>query len=183
MDFRDARRGVLIAGKQLQPDLRLVGRYQRLSDPSDSDGGLNLNEQTWFLGLAADTDFNRVRERTALRQSQLGATSSDQFLRVLELRIARELQQRILAYRRAFAELKILQRNLRHAEARLDLARRLFEIGRGDNFSVTDAEEAFLLAEGNLLSGRANASISAYELLRTVGTLTEPPPGLKPESL
>ncbi len=182
-DSLDAERDVRIANKQLQPDVRLVARYQRSSDSTRLGSGFDLSEESWFVGFTGDTDINRVRERNLVKQSQVGLASADQVVRVLELRIARELQQQVLAYRRAHAELKILERNRKHAAARLQLARRLFEIGRSDNFSVTDAEDSFLQAEGDLLFGRAQASISGYELLRSMGTLTETPADLRPETL
>jgi len=56
----------------------------------------------------------------------------------------------------------------------------MFEIGRGDNFSVTDAEDAFVLAERQFLLARANASIVAYAFLDTLGTLIAASPELKP---
>ncbi len=180
-DSEDAKRGWLIAKKRLMPDIRLVARYNRSNSNDSLELGADQNK--WFVGLSADTDFNLAVERASLGQAKVGEDSSDQLVRVQKLSIARELQQSILLYRRAHAELKILIRNLEHAAARLQLAQRLFDIGRGDNFSVTDAEEAFLLAESQLLFSQSTASISGYELLRAMGILTEVPGKLKPAIL
>ena len=180
-DSQDAERGLLIAQKRLWPDIRLVARYNRTNTNDSLELGPDQNE--WFVGLSADTDFNLAVERAALGQAKVGEESSNQLIRVQKLSIARELQQSILLYRRAHAELKILIRNLQHAAARLQLAQRLFDIGRGDNFSVTDAEEAFLQAESQLLFSQSTASISGYELLRAMGILTEVPDKLKPALL
>jgi len=174
----DASRAARIARRQLLPDVSVVARYEYRNETLV--GGADQDDNVWFLGIRSDTDFNMAAERAAVQQARIGRESADQLISILELRIARELQQRVLAYRRAHAEVKILERNLKHARSRLLLAQRLFEIGRGDNFSVTDAEEAFLRAESDYLTGRANASISGYELLRTMGTLTEVPEDLKP---
>ena len=179
-DMTDARRGVRIARRGLWPDLSLVARYEHITDPPTT--GL-IDDERWFLGLRADTDLNRTPERNNLRQAGIEARSSEQFIDLLELSITRELQQRILAYRRAAADLKIRERNLRHARARLDLAQRLFEIGRGDNFTVTDAEDAFVQAQSQRLAGKSDASLTAYELLRSMGTLTDTPDELKPGRL
>lgn len=179
-DHRDARRGVRVAQKGLWPDLRLVARYEHINDPFA--GGF-VDDDRVFVGLTAGTELNRVRQRNALSQARIEARSATRFIRLIELSIARELQQRLLAYRRASADLKIRERNLEHARARLELARRLYEIGRGDNFTVTDAEEAFVQAESQRLAGKSDASITAYELLRTMGTLTDVPDNLKPRRL
>lgn len=175
-DHRDARRGVRIARRSLGPDLRLVARYERFNDAA---GGVQ-EDDGWFLGLTAGTDLNRIRERNRLGQARIEARSSDQFIQLVELSIARQLQQRLLAYRRATAEQAIQRRNLKHAEARLTLARRLYEIGRSDNFTVTDAEDAFIQAESRRLAGESDVSITAYELLRSMGTLSDVPEDLKP---
>jgi len=180
-DHADSRRGVRIARKGLFPDLRVVGRYQRNSDDLTLNDGTQTDRDTWFLGLTADTDFNRVLERNAVRRASLGESAALQRVSTIQLAIEREVQQAILAYNRTHAELKILERNLEYAGARLQLARRLFELGRGDNFSVTDAEDAFLQAESNLLIGRSRASVTGYELLRTLGTLLDVPVELKPQ--
>ncbi|MFZ0486066.1 MAG: TolC family protein [Arenicellales bacterium] len=179
-DRVDSQRGVRIARKGLWPDVRVVARYEHTYDAAL--GGL-IDDNRWFLGLSADTDFNHTRERNALKQAGIDAESARQFVEMVQLSIARELQQRMLAYHRAAADLKIRERNLRYAKARLDLARRLFDIGRGDNFTVTDAEQAFVQAQSDHLAGKSDASITAYELLRTMGTLTEVPDTLKPRRL
>jgi len=176
-DRRDARRGVRIARKGLWPDLRLVARYEHINDLS---GGVLSDDDRVLFGLSAGTDFNRVRERNAIRQSRIEERSATQLVQLFELSIARELQQRILAYRRASADIEIRKRNLEHARARLALARRLYEFGRSDNFTVTDAEQALVQAESQWLAGKSEASITAYELLRAMGTLTDVPEALRP---
>jgi outer membrane protein TolC len=180
-DAEDSERGLKIAEKRLWPDIRLVARYDQTNTDDSLD--LELDQNQWFVGLSADTDFNLAVERASLGQARVGDASSNQLIQVQKLSIARELQQSILLYRRSHAELKILVRNLEHAAARLTLAQRLFDIGRGDNFSVTDAEEAFIQAESQLLFSQSNASISGYELLRAMGILTEVPNRLKPALL
>ena len=51
---------------------------------------------------------------------------------------------------------------------------------RGDNFTVSDAEDQLQLAEATVLAARADASIAAYRVLRALGTLLEAPSDLKP---
>ena len=177
-DLEDAKRGALIAEKQLQPDLQLIARYTYLDNQSSSVTTIDEPNQ-WFIGLSAGTVFNRTREKIRVEQADIEKNSSEQLINILQQSISRQIQQAILTYRRTNADLKILERNLEHALARLELAQRLFEIGRGDNFSVTDAEEAFVEAESRLYQGRADTLVSSYSLLRTIGTLTETPNELK----
>jgi outer membrane protein TolC len=57
----------------------------------------------------------------------------------------------------------------------------MFLIGRADNFTVADAENALIEAENDILAARAGLSISTYRLLRALGTLLEAPDDLKPK--
>ena len=81
---------------------------------------------------------------------------------------------------RSRREVKIAERNMNLAASRLKLAHRLFEMGRGDNFSVTDAEQSMLHAENKVFSARAEARVSSYGLPHVLGTLIEVDVGLKP---
>lgn len=176
--YDDAVRGVKIAEKALLPALSLITRYERL-DGNDTSGG--LDEDQWSVGLAGDTELTRSAERARLGQASLSREAALESIRIRELAITREVQQLLSAYHRARSELGIAERNYKLAEDRARLARRLFERGRGDNFSVTDAEDALSDADNRRLNARAVASISGYELLRGMGMLVEVPADLKPD--
>ena len=177
-DYEDAVRGVRLAEKNLQPALRLITRYERIED---DNAGAGFDEDQWSVGLAGDTELTRTAERARLGQASLSREAAAESVRIRELAIAREVQQLLSAYQRARSELGIADRNYKLAEDRARLARRLFERGRGDNFSVTDAEDALQDADNRRLNARAEASISGYQLLRGMGMLVEAPADLKPD--
>ncbi len=179
-DYRDAARGVRIARRRLLPAMQLVARYSRnvenALDTSVIDG---TSDGIWFFGLSATTDFNRARARTALRNAEIDKTITLQDIKALELSIELQVRQHIRAYELARTEIKIAEINLTNAAARVKFARRLFDLGRGDNFSVTDAEDALFQAKTRLFSTRAQASIQSYRLSRALGTLIAAPSDLK----
>lgn len=181
-DYVDAKRNVKIARRGLFPDVRLIARYTKVSNGLIAFGDAGEKDR-WFLGITGDTDFNQVRERNILDQARIDSDSERQTVTLTELLIARQIQQVLSAYRRAQGEYKIAQRNFDHALSRQTLARRLFELGRGSNFSVTDAEDAFLQSETQLLGARSAALVSSYELLRSMNTLTEFNDDLKPTAI
>ena len=182
-DHEDAVRNVDIARRSLWPDLKLFARYEWFGEGQDTANATQLDENIWVIGIAADTDFNLTKERTTLGQARINQTSALETIKIIELSIARQVVQSLLAYRRTLAEVKIAEKNFELAVARAKLARRLFELGRGDNFSVTDAEEAFLQAENRLFTTRPEALVSGYRLSRSLGTLIESPRGLRPKPL
>ena len=177
-DYQDAVRGVKLAEKALQPALSVVTRYERIND---DNAGPGFDEDQWSVGLAGDTELTRSAERARFAQSALSREAAAETIRIRELAIAREVQQRLSALQLARSERIIAERNFKLASDRARLARRLFERGRGDNFSVTDAEEALQDAENKRLGARAEASISGYELLHGLGMLVEVPSDLKPD--
>ena len=99
---------------------------------------------------------------------------------MLKSGIQRQVMQATLAYERARSDVQSAERNFRVAERRATLARRLYEIGRGDNFGVSDAEDALLQARNQMLGTQSQVSVAAYRLLRALGTLLEYPEELKP---
>lgn len=173
-DYHDTVRGEKIARRGLWPDLSLQARYETY-ETSGADG-----DTLWSVGLAGDTDLNPTRERARLGQALLSRESAREAIRIRELAITREVQQQTSAYRRALEELALAKRNHQLADQRTKLARRLFELGRGDNFSVTDAEDALSDAIRQELTARAEASIAGYRFLNTVGLLIEAPADLRP---
>lgn len=178
-DYTDTVRGEKIARRGLLPDLSLVAHYESFDNSSDTFGDKQKGD-LWSLGISGDTDLNQSRERARLGQAVLTRESAIESIRIRELAITREVQQQITAYRRAIDEMHIAERNQQLAMQRAKLARRLFEIGRGDNFSVTDAEDALSDAENRRLTSRADASIAGYAYLNTLGTLLEAPAALRP---
>ncbi|MCX6565107.1 MAG: TolC family protein [Candidatus Aminicenantes bacterium] len=179
-DGADAARGIRIAGRKLLPGLNLVARKSWTE--GDALVSVATSNDHWAVGLSLDMNVNLKEERAALEQARLYGSSADLATGIVELSIAREVNQQRAAYRRARAALGISERNKDLAASRQKLAQRLFELGRGDQFSVTDAEETFLEAENQWLSARAEASLAGFRLLYVLGTLVETPDDLKPRS-
>lgn len=173
-DLSASRRQTRLARRGLWPDLSLVTRVERYEADYDDE------EPRWFAGVSTDSDLFRKRERIALQQAEIGERSAAETIALRERTIVREVQQALARCRRARTELELAERNGNLARTRVELASRLFDAGRGDHFSVTDAEAAYATAETARLAARAESTVSAYHLRRTLGTLVEHPDDLKP---
>lgn len=178
-ELADARRTARLAGRRTLPDLRLTVSYDDFPTTLTSFGSVPFGQPLWFVGLSVPTEFNLAREQIAISQARVTQASAEQSLEILRLSIARQVHQQIDVHRRALAEMAIAQKNLDLAERRSRLSKTLFDLGRTDNFAVTDAEVAFLQAESATFSARSDVSISAYQLARVLGTITEVPENLK----
>ena len=177
-DKEDAGRGVRIANRNLWPDLSIVVGKNWATGASVVTASKPLNR--WSAGLALDMNLNLEAERAALEQARLYGASADLEVGILELAITREVGQQRAICRRAQAELKIAERNKDMAFSRRKLAQQMFDLGRSDQFSVTDAEETYLQAENQWLASRSSASLAGYQFLYISGTLMEAPQALKP---
>ncbi len=179
-DEKDAERGIKIARNNLLPDLELIARYDRYSDGPGAGDALRFDEGAWFVGLNAQSDVLRRREHIALQQSVIDSERARKNAEIVASGIQRQVQQALTAYERARTDVALADRNHRLAQNRVLLARRMFETGRGDNFAVTDAENAYQQAQNQMLNAQADVAIAAYRLLRTLGILLEAPEELKP---
>lgn len=170
-DLADSSRGVRIARREILPDLSAFASYEE----QDTSVGFASNNGAVLFGLRVSSDVFRRDGRIDVSRASVDEQANRQRVKITEQFITRDVQKAWLAYRRSKSQLTVLGSNLEHAEARLELAGRLFRMGRGDNFSVVDAEEAFLRAESDLLDGQSAVTVNGYGLLRSLGTLVEVP--------
>lgn len=182
-DYLATRRQEKLARRSLQPDLDLVAAHQQYDRDSRFADTLDFDRQLWTVGIAGQMNLRQHRDRTAVAVAALDIQAAREVIRIKSLSIAREVQQAASAYRQSRAELANAGRNHEAALARAELARRLFEMGRGDSFAATDADNAFIAAETDLLTSRSQVCLAGYRLLRAMGTLTETPDTLKPKPL
>jgi outer membrane protein TolC len=182
-DYHAAARGAKLARRRLLPDINLVAANEQFGKAVSLKESAELDRNLWTVGLAGQIDLNRRRDQPQVDLSELDVQAARESIRIRALSIARDVQQGVSAYRQARSEFTIAGRNLSAAGARSDLARSLFEMGRGDSFSVTDADSALADAESALLAARAAVCVSGYNLLRLMGTLTDCPADLKPAAL
>lgn len=183
-DLGDAERGIKIARKNLLPDVSVIARYDWLGEGPGYSDALRLNDDAWFVGLAANnTDLRGTAERAALKSAQSGKLSSDLRVEIVRSAVERQVQNELSAYQRAQEQVAVEERNYKLASEQARLARRLYEMSRADNFTASDAEDQLQLAEASVLSARAEASLAAYRVLRALGTLIEAPADLKPGRL
>lgn len=182
-DYHAAVRGAKLARRRLLPDVSLVAANEQYGQAVTFKDSRDLDHNLWTVGLAGQIDLNRRRDRPPVDISDVDLRAAYESIGIRALSIARDVQQGVSSYRQSRGELAIAGRNFTAAEARSELARRLFEMGRGDSFSVTDAETAFVEAQSALLAARAAVCVSGYNLLRLMGTLTDCPEELKPATL
>lgn len=174
-DIETGDRQVLIARRNLLPDMRIVARQTTFGEGEDWSDAADLDEEDWFVGLAADMDMNLRGAHLDVARAGMEAESRRQVAEIVRNRLAVEVNSGLATYRRTRAELQLAARNRELAASRAELARALFEAGRASADSVSDAESDLIQAEAGELASRREASVSAYRLLHVLGTLVPAP--------
>ena len=174
-DIETGDRRLRLARRNLLPDLQLSARQTTFGEGAEwSDAG-RLDQDDWFVGLAADMNLNLRGARLEIARAGVDAEARRQVAEIVRHRLAIEVSSGLAAYRRARAEVGLAGRNLELAANRAELARALFEAGRAGADSVSDAEADRIRAELSELAARREASVSAYRLLHVLGTLVPAP--------
>lgn len=178
-DCEDAKRGIKIARRNMLPDLSMISRYE-LNGQGTTAAEAKPDTGVWFVGFSLESDLLIRNERLALSEALINNQLAELKIEEVVSAIGRKVQQELLAYNRSQNQIGIAEKNHQLAQNRSRLARRLFEMHKGDSFSVTDAEDELSQAEMQLLSAQSEAATAAYKLKRVLGTLIEYPADLKP---
>ena len=169
----DAGRQIRIARRNLLPDVRLIGDLEADGDFPD------LQNESWFVGFSLEPDFNAVDRQAGVARAELRREQIERQVAELHHLVQRDVRRQLRDYRRSQSNLVIATRNRELSDRRLQLSEALFRMGRGDAVTLSDAEDALALAVRTELAARSDASLSAYRLLLTLGTLLEIPEDIR----
>lgn len=177
-DIATANRQALIARRALLPDLALTAKHSFYGEDSDWSGASHLDDTDWRVGLEGGVNLNLREARLGADRADAEAAARRRTEEIVVRRLALEVHAAQTEYRRARRERELSRDNLALADRRAELARALFEAGRGSADAVSDAEADALSARLRELDAQRAASTAAYALLHALGTLVPAPPEL-----
>lgn len=176
-DTVSAHRGAILARDALQPDISLLVRGERLGLGNAWDESVrDVFDHRVFAGLSLQGDLLRKHERWNSREAELASVTAEETLRLRGRAIAHDVLQALDRYTLACREETAARQSARLAAAR---ARRARSMAGGD---ISEVQLAEVEAHQRVLAAESAASISAYALLRALGTLVESPDDLKPQN-
>lgn len=175
----DTRRGLRIADRGLLPDINFVANFSKFGEGTDQSAAASLPRDDWFVGLVMGSSYNAAQQRSTLARARIATEGTADSIESIALTIAREVQQALALYARSRTEVTIALRNEQNARARAALARRLYDLQRGDHFSVADAEDKLTEQTVTLYNARNAAAVNGYRLRFVMGTLVDFPDELK----
>ena len=181
-ELEDAVRGVSISKNSLLPDLDVFFKYEYSGEGPDGYR-LKSYDSIWFAGLRMQTELGRSAQKIEFKRAVNEKEIASNRVEILKISIMKQVAQQLSECRRTIEQVVLARQNLEVASVRLALARKMFEIGRGDLFTVTDAESAFLDAERKFFIEQSGVIVAYYRLRRILGTLLEVPASLKPANI
>ena len=177
-DIASADRQARIARRALLPDLALTAKHSFYGEDADWSAASRLDDTDWRIGLEGGVNLNMREARIRARKADTEAEARRRSEEIVVRRLALEVHAAQTEYRRARRERALSRENLALADRRAELARALFEAGRGTADAVSDAEADALSARLRELDAQRAASTAAYALLHALGTLVPAPPEL-----
>lgn len=180
-DYDDTLHSLSLARNQTLPGVDVTVGYQRYSS-SPLPGSSVPAGGGAYVGLSSELGGSYTSEKAEVRKADAERAAALEELDLMREQITREVQQGLYAYQEARTENEIAGHAAADAQARLQLARELFHMGRADSFAVTDATEELVASQSSFLTAGTDVVRAGYKLSLILGTLVAPPDELKPRS-
>jgi outer membrane protein TolC len=170
--LEDAGRKVLVAEDGLKGDVDLVASAAYTSlDTSPQSARLTLRRGDYSIGLDLDLPIDRLKERNALRQTQISREQTGRTLSLQEDSITLAVRRSFRRLAQARESYEIQKRAVALAERRVESTQLLLQAGRATQRDVLDSQSALLEAKNALIQALVAHSIAGLEFQRNVGTL------------
>jgi len=170
--IEDAQRKILVAENGLAGDVDLVASIGYASDTSSPQSArLQFRRGDYAVGLAIALPVDRLRERNALRQTQIARDRAGRSLTLLEDQIILEVRRAFRRLEQARESYEIQKRAVTLAERRVESTQLLLQAGRADQRDVLEAQRALVDTRNALTGALVDHTIANLEFQRDIGTL------------
>ncbi|MBM4017462.1 MAG: TolC family protein [Planctomycetes bacterium] len=168
----DADRRIKVAENGLAGDVDLVASigYDSSYGPPQS-AHLRFNRGAYSLGFNIDMPVDRLRERNALRQTQISRQAAGRALDLTQDNVILQVRRAMRQLAQASESYGIQQRSVQLAERRVESTQLLLQAGRATQRDVLDSQRALVEARNALTSALVDHSIAVLQFQRDVGTL------------
>lgn len=171
---QDAERRLKIAKQNLYPPLDLSIQYTFSGEGNAFDQSLELDENSWGIGVNTSFDLDFARDRATYQQAQLSLNSAIRAWEAKQQDVLLEVLQTINSVKQAQARVELQQQSVMQAEKQLELSELRYKKGLSDNLDVIDAEEALLNANTSYYSAIVQHLIAQLRLKQAAATLEAP---------
>jgi outer membrane protein TolC len=171
---QDAERRLKIAKQNLYPPLDLSIQYTFSGEGDGFDQSLELDDNSWGVGVNTSFDLDFARDRAAYQQAQLSLNSAIRAWEAKQQDVLLEVLQMINSLKQTQARVELQQQSVMQAKKQLELSELRYKKGLSDNLDVIDAEEALLNANTSYYSAIVQHLIAQLRLKQATATLEVP---------
>ena len=161
-----------VARNSLLPQLDFAASYGRAETSSLFKRSLDLRGDAWTVGLVYSFPLGNVAAKSALAQAELDQPRLREQLAQQKRQIELEVRSSEIKLRKSLERMKALTLAIEQAKGKLEVGKAQFALGQATNLDITDAQQAILSAETDLLGAIVDYNIGLAELeARTGGPL------------
>ncbi len=173
-----AEQGIRVARGGYLPSVSLNAstgtNYTSLNEQfslTDQLGDVNPNGS---IGLSVSIPvFNRLQTKTTVERAQVGAENERLALEIIAQEVAYDVQQALLNYQTAQAQLLAAERQLEAAQEALAAAEARYDVGASTLLEVTEARSLYVEAASGRLEAQYNVLDSELAIAYQTGQLDE----------
>ena len=169
--LEDVERGVRLSRNALLPDLDVGVGLSYASADTGNLGGSDFERTDLNVAVSLDVPIDRVRERSAYRQSLIGLAQARRSLEEFEDELRVEIESAFRELERRLESLAIQRQLIEDQTKNLRIAEILFERGDNENRDVIEANQSLLDAQNALIDEQVGYEIARLQLMRDLGIL------------
>jgi outer membrane protein TolC len=169
--LEDVERGVRLSRNALLPDLDVAVGASFASLDTENLGGSDIERTDLNLAVSLEVPIDRVRERSAYRQSLIGLAQARRSLEEFEDNLRVEIHSAFRELERRLESLAIQRQLIEDQTKNLRIAELLFERGDNENRDVIEANQSLLDAQNALIDEQVSYEIARLRLMRDLGIL------------
>jgi len=160
---------IKVARNSLLPQLDLAASYGRSQSASTFGKTLDLAGDVWSAGLVLSVPIGNVAATSALAQAEIEYSRLQEQLAQTKRQIELEVRVTVTKLQKSLQRMETLKVAIDQAKGKLEVGKAQFVLGQATNLDITDALQALLNSETDLLTAIVDYNIGLAELEARIG--------------
>ena len=160
---------IKVARNSLLPQLDLTASYGRSQSASTFGKTLDLAGDVWSAGLVLSVPIGNVAATSALAQAEIEYSRLQEQLAQTKRQIELEVRVTATKLQKNLQRMETLKVAIDQAKGKLEVGKAQFVLGQATNLDITDALQALLNSETDLLTAIVDYNIGLAELEARIG--------------
>lgn len=155
---------IRVGKNDVLPRVDFVASYERFQGDSTFGEAFDFQGEAWSAGVTVSVPIGNVAAKSALARARIEHTRLQKQLEQTKRQIELEVRAAVIKLRRSLERMTVLTAGVEQARGKLEFAKARFALGLATNLDITDAQEALLNAETDLLSAIVDYNVGLAEL-------------------